>query len=295
VSDTDSYYGNPIIHAPVWEEATIAGYLFSGGLAASSSLLAAGAQWSGRPLLARRAKLMASGAIGFSLVALVYDLGRPLRFLNMLRVVKPSSPMSVGTWILTAYAPLAIGSAAGEVLGRLPRTARLFGLGAGVLGTGVASYTAALLANTAVPAWAGGRRQLPFVFVGSAASAGAGWGLIAAPLEENAPALRMAVVGAAVELAAEQVMDRRLGMVAETLHTGTAGRRLKAAKALTAVGAVGAALFGRRNRAAAAASGAALLAGSALTRFGIFAAGMESVRDPKYTVVPQRERLQAAD
>jgi hypothetical protein len=81
-------------------------------------------------------------------------------------------------------------------------------------------------------------------------------------------------------------------MVAETMHEGTAGRRLKAAKALTALGAVGAATLGRRNRLAAAASGAALVAGSALTRFGIFAAGMTSARDPKYTVEPQRRRLE---
>jgi formate-dependent nitrite reductase membrane component NrfD len=291
---SDSYYGNPIINPPVWEEATIAGYLFSGGLAGASSLLGAGAQWSERPALARRAKLMATGAIGFSLAALIYDLGRPLRFLNMLRVFKPSSPMSVGVWILVGYAPLAAGSAASEVLGRAPRSGRLLGLGAGVLGAAVASYTAALLANTAVPAWSGARRELPFVFVSSAASAGSGWALLAAPLSENEPARRLALLAAAGELAAGQMMERRLGMVAETLHEGTAGRRLRAAKALTAAGALGAALLGRRSRLAAAASGAALLAGSALTRFGLFEAGMESARDPRYTVEPQRERLQVA-
>jgi formate-dependent nitrite reductase membrane component NrfD len=286
----DSYYGNPIINPPVWEEATIAGYLFSGGLAGATSLLAAGAQWTGRPTLARRSKLMATGAIGFSLGALVWDLGRPQRFLNMLRVFKPESPMSVGVWILVGYAPLAAGSAASDVFARAPRTGRMLGLGAGVLGSTVASYTAALIANTAVPAWSGGRRELPFLFVGSAASAGGGWGLLAAPLAENEPALRMAILGAVAELGASAVMEKRLGMVAETLQTGTAGKRLKAAKALTAAGAIGAAAFGRRNRLASAASGAALVAGSALTRFGIFAAGMESARDPKYTVQPQRER-----
>jgi hypothetical protein len=71
-----------------------------------------------------------------------------------------------------------------------------------------------------------------------------------------------------------------------------AGKRLRAAKALTAAGALGAAALGRRNRLAAAASGAALLTGSALTRLGLFAGGMASAKDPKYTVVPQRERLE---
>jgi hypothetical protein len=80
-------------------------------------------------------------------------------------------------------------------------------------------------------------------------------------------------------------------MVAETLHAGEAGKRLRLAKALTAAGGIGAGFLARRNRGAAVAAGAALLAGSALTRFGLFEAGMASARDPKYTVEPQRARL----
>ena len=135
---------------------------------------------------------------------------------------------------------------------------------------------------------------MPFLFVASASGAGAGFGLIAAPVGESAPAQRLAVLGAIGELAAEQLLERRLGMVAESMHSGVAGKRLKAAKALTAAGALGAATLARRSRAAAAVSGAALLAGSALTRFGVFAAGMASARDPKYTVAPQRARLDQA-
>jgi formate-dependent nitrite reductase membrane component NrfD len=287
----DSYYGKPIINPPVWEELDIAGYLFTGGLAGASSILAAGAQLTGRPALARRAKLCATGAIGTSLVALIHDLGRPARFINMLRVLKPTSPMSVGTWILAAYTPLNVVSTASELLRRAPRAGRAAGTGAGVLGSAVATYTAALVADTAVPAWHGGRRELPFVFAGSAASAAAGFGLAAAPRRETGPAVRMAAIGVAGELVAEQLMERRLGVVAETLHEGTAGRRLKAAQALSAAGALAAVALARRSRVVAVASGAALLSGSALTRFGLFEAGMQSARDPKYTVEPQRERL----
>jgi formate-dependent nitrite reductase membrane component NrfD len=286
-----SYYGNSIINPPVWGELDIAGYLFAGGLAGASSLLATGADLTGRPRLARRAKLCASTAIGASLAALIHDLGRPARFVNMLRVFKPTSPMSVGVWILSAYAPLNVASSASELTGIAPRTGRAAGAGAGLLGAAVATYTAALIADTAVPAWHEGHRELPFLFVGSAASAGAGFGLLAAPLTENAPAQRLAVVGAVAELVADQLLERRLGMVAETMHTGTAGRRLKAARALTVAGALGAATVARRHRVAAALTGGALLAGSALTRFGIFAAGMASAQDPKYTVDPQRARL----
>jgi formate-dependent nitrite reductase membrane component NrfD len=237
---------------------------------------------------------MATGAIGLSLGALVKDLGRPARFLNMLRVFKPTSPMSVGVWILVGYAPLAGGAAASDVSGRLPRLGRLAGVGAAALGSTVATYTAALIANTAVPAWHEGRRELPLLFAGSAASAAAGWALIVAPPAENEPAVRMALLGALVELGAEQLMERRLGMIAETLEAGKAGRRLRIAKALTAGGALGAGLLARRSRPAAIAAGVALLAGSAFTRFGLFEAGMASARDPKYTVEPQRRRRAAA-
>jgi formate-dependent nitrite reductase membrane component NrfD len=287
-----SYYGRPIINPPVWEELDIAGYLFAGGLAGASSILATGGDLSGRPRLARRCKLCATAAIGVSLVALIHDLGRPARFLHMLRVFKPTSPMSVGVWVLGAYTPLAVASAAADVLGVAPRAGRAAGVGASALGAGVATYTAALIANTAVPAWHDGYRELPFLFAGSAAAAGAGFALVAAPLAENAPAQRMAVLGATAELAAEQLMERRLGMVAETLHEATAGARLRAAKALTFAGAIGAATLAGRSRTGAAISGAALLAGSALTRFGVFAGGMASARDPRYTVEPQRRRME---
>ncbi|MYR89199.1 polysulfide reductase, partial [Streptomyces sp. SID685] len=79
---------------------------------------AAGGELTGRPRLAAPAKLGAAGAISLSLAALVHDLGRPTRFLNMLRVFKPTSPMSVGSWILVGYAPLTMAAAATEVAGR---------------------------------------------------------------------------------------------------------------------------------------------------------------------------------
>jgi hypothetical protein len=164
-----------------------------------------------------------------------------------------------------------------------------------VLGAGVASYTAALIADTAVPAWHEGYREMPFLFVGSAAAAGSGFAMIAAPHEEGAPARQLALLGAVAELGAEQLLERRLGIVAGTLHEGTAGRRLRAAKGLTAAGALGAATIARRGRLGAALSGACLLAGSALTRFGLFAAGVASAEDPRYTVQPQRERLERED
>ena len=95
-----SYYGKPILNQPVWQSPDIPGYLFLGGLAGGSSLLAAGAHLTGRPVLGKTAKAGAFAGGTLSVAALVHDLGRPARFLNMLRVFKVTSPMSVGSWLL---------------------------------------------------------------------------------------------------------------------------------------------------------------------------------------------------
>jgi formate-dependent nitrite reductase membrane component NrfD len=295
-AEFSSYYGKPVVKEPTWAALDIAGYLFLGGLAGASSVFAAGAELSGRPALARRLKLGAAGSISLSLVALVHDLGRPARFLNMLRVFKVTSPMSVGVWILSVYAPAASAAALGELrgLGRLRPLGRLGTVGAAVLGPAVASYTSVLISDTATPAWHEGHREMPFVFVASAASAAAGLGLLAAPLDENAPARRLALIGAVAEISTVKLLERRVGIVAEAYHHGRAGTLMRAAEALTLAGVAGALSRGHRSRRVAALSGAALMAASACARFGIFEAGRQSARDPKYTVLPQRERSGAA-
>ncbi|HEX4258855.1 MAG TPA: NrfD/PsrC family molybdoenzyme membrane anchor subunit, partial [Streptosporangiaceae bacterium] len=134
-----SYYGRPILNPPVWRSPDIPGYLFLGGLAGGSSLLAAGADLTGRPALAAVAKSGALGAAGLSMVALVHDLGRPERFLNMLRVFKVTSPMSVGSWLLSAYVPAAGVSLASALTGRLPWLGAAATAGAAAAGPLVAS------------------------------------------------------------------------------------------------------------------------------------------------------------
>jgi formate-dependent nitrite reductase membrane component NrfD len=292
-----SYYGRPVIKEPAWGVPDVPGYLFLGGLAGASSVLAAGAQQSGYGELARVSKVAALGAISLSAVALVHDLGRPGRFVNMLRVFKPTSPMSVGSWLLAAYGPVAGAAAVSEVTGILPKAGRAATLGAAVLGPGIATYTAALICDTAVPAWHEGYREMPYVFAGSAASAAGGLGLLATHPDHVSPARSLAVLGAAVELIAKRQLLARLAggsyeqSLAEPYETGRTGAVLRLAEFLTAGGLAGAVL-GRRSRAVSALSGASLVAASAMTRFGIFEAGMASARDPKYTIVPQRRRLE---
>ncbi len=288
-ADFSSYYGRPVLKETVWGP-DIPSYLFLGGLAGASSALAAAAQLSGHPELARAAKAGAAGAISLSMVALVHDLGRPARFINMLRVLKVTSPMSVGTWILSAYTPLALAAAAAGVTRRLPRAGLAATVPAAALGPAVATYTSVLLADTAVPAWHEGHREMPFVFAGSAAAAAGGLGMLAVRPEHAGQAVTFAVLGAAAELTAKSLLLSRLGPAAEPYQKGRAGTMMEAGEVLTAAGLAGAVLAGR-SRAAAALSGAALMAASALTRFGVFEAGRASARDPKYTVGPQRERL----
>ena len=287
-----SYYGKPILNSPVWESPDIPGYLFLGGLAGGSSLLAAGADLTGRAALGRAAKSAAFAGGALSVAALIHDLGRPTRFLNMMRVFKVTSPMSVGSWLLASYVPAAGMAVLSDLTGRVRWLGAAATAGAAALGPAVASYTAALISDTAVPAWHDGYPEMPFVFTGSGAMAAGGLGLLAAPLPESAPARNLALLGAAVESAAFERMELRIGMVAEPYSAGRGGRYVKAGKALALLGAAGC-VFGRRSRAASALAGAALIAASAATRWGIFHAGLASADDPKYTLIPQRERLRA--
>jgi polysulfide reductase-like protein len=288
-----SYYGKPVLNAPVWGTLDIAGYLFLGGLAGASALLGAGAQLTGRPALATAAKTGAFGAGCLSIVALVHDLGRPARFLNMLRVVKVTSPMSIGSWLLAGFVPATGVAAACTLTGRLPRIGAAATAGSALLGPGVAAYTAVLISNTAVPAWHDGFREMPFVFTGSGAMAAGGLGLLGAPAGQNAPARNLALAGLALEASAFERMRRRMGsLVAEPYGTGLGGVYIRAGQVLSVLGAAGTVL-GRRSRAISALSGAAFMAASVATRWGIAHAGRASASDPKYTVVPQRARLQA--
>ncbi|GAB3001205.1 NrfD/PsrC family molybdoenzyme membrane anchor subunit [Mycobacterium bourgelatii] len=296
-----SYYGRAVLKPPVWDW-RVAAYLFAGGLSGGSALLAAGADLTDRPALRRTTRVGSLVSIAAGMVLLLADLGRPERFHHLLRVAKPSSPMSVGTWILMAYGPGAGLAAVAEVMPPTVRatrvgqalawSARPSGLAAAALAPAVASYSAVLLSHTAVPAWHEAHPHLPFVFTGSAAASAGGLGMALTPVGQAGPARRLAVAGAVLEAGASRLLERRLGLVAEAYTTGRAHRLRAWAEYLTIGGVLGTVAFGR-NRGAAAACGVALLTGSALQRFGVFEAGVESTRDPKYVVIPQRQRLDA--
>ncbi len=291
------------MHPPPWS-AGIPAYIFLGGLEAGSGLIAAGAAVARRPILRRNARVSAIVAVALGGVALVEDLGRPERALNMMRTAKLTSPMSVGSWILAGFGAFSGAALAIEVVRRwLPSSggaATLVELADGIASAGaaffappLAAYTAVLLADTATPLWHESYRELPFVFVSSATAAAAGLAQITTPISETGSVRIVAIVAAAADLTADALLARRLGDLGRPLHEGKPLLLHRAARALTAAGAIGSALVGGR-RSGAIASGLALLAGSACTRFAVFEAGMESARDPEYTIRPQRARAQAA-
>lgn len=309
-ADFRSYYGQPIVKPAPWKH-EIPAYFFVGGVAGASGLIGVWAHTVGLKELRRNARYTAIAGTAVSAGLLVADLGHPERFLNMMRTVKLTSPMSVGAWILSGFGASSGIAAASELAGALGMrqwleyddirgaiglAVKMAGAAGSVLSAAFAAplvaYTAVLLSDTATPTWHEAYRELPFVFVFSANAAGAGMQMILTSPSQTHAVRTVAVTCAAIETVAFLKMQKRLGMLAEPLHHGHAGKLVTASKVLTIGGAVGAALFGR-NRVGAVLSGLALLAGSACTRFGVFEAGVESTKDPKYTIVPQRERLAA--
>jgi DMSO reductase anchor subunit len=284
-----SYYGRPVLKEPVWKP-EIPFYFFTGGLAGASSVLSLAARLSKRKRLARVSLLVGLAGEIASPLLLISDLGRPERFLNMLRVFKVTSPMSVGSWILTVSGGATTTAAICDVLGIAPRLKMTAEAASAAAGAPLAVYTATLISDTAIPVWHEARRELPFIFAAeSAASAGAGSALLLHP-RDAAPARRVAVLGVLASELASSTMRRNLGIHAEVYEQGEAGRYEKLAKA---GGLAGAALLAARGRSrAASAGGSALVLGSVLARrWSIFRAGFQSARDPRYTVEPQRSRI----
>ena len=284
-----SYHGQPVIKEPVWTW-EVPWYLFAGGMAGTSTGVAFLAETRGNNPLARRSWLLALGGVGAGTGLLISDLGKPSRFLNMLRVVKVTSPMSVGSWLLMATGAATSVAAVHSWTGALEGAARVAKPAAALLGLPISTYTAALVANTAVPVWHEARLTLPFLFAaGAAISAGAA-GAVVTPPRYAGPSRRLAVAGAVAETVASKLMEQRLGELGSPYHEGQAGRLNRISEVLTVAGGLLLASFGRRRNAAIA-SGGLLLAGAAAKRWAVFKAGVQSAADPAQTVGPQRRRI----
>jgi formate-dependent nitrite reductase membrane component NrfD len=288
-----SSYGRPVLKQPTWTP-EIPMYFYTGGLAGASAGLALLSELHGEHAAARRVWALAlAGAIA-SPALLISDLGVPRRFLHMLRMFKVTSPMSVGSWILAAFgaatAPAALHAWTDGGLGAAGRAAQI---GSGALGLPLASYTAALVANTSIPVWHHARYELPFLYVaGAAVSAGAA-AVMVSPVREASAARRLAIGGSVAEIALMKAMEHRLARtgVGAPYHEGAAGALAKLATGLTAGGVALLAARGHRSRPAATGAGALLTAGAIAERWSVFRAGFQSAARPQDTVRLQRARI----
>jgi formate-dependent nitrite reductase membrane component NrfD len=231
----------PIIHAAVWTW-EIPLYFWLGGIAGGSSFVALASDLVGdrrSAVLARRVTLAAAVPCA---PLLVMDLGRPERFLNMMRIFKPRSPMSMGAWCLAAFSSTAGAAVGADLIGRR-REARMFGALTAALGTYLGSYTGVLLASTAVPVWARSRMFLPPIFVCTAAATGAAANRLVlaasgAPVGHPSRTALGTVETAAMatELVLSSLNERRLGRFGEALDTGRANRLFELARWSVRVG-----------------------------------------------------------
>jgi formate-dependent nitrite reductase membrane component NrfD len=284
-----SYYGRPIVKEPTWTW-EIPSYFFTGGLAGASSVLSSAARVTGNGTLARRALYIGAVADLVSPVLLISDLGRPERFHHMLRVVKVTSPMNLGSWVLLVNGGATTTAALLQLLGRWKPLRIAASTVAALAGPPLATYTGVLVADTAIPVWHEGRHELPWVFAASAAASAGAVASIFVPPDEAGPARRVAVAGVVAEGVLMQAMELRLGEIGEVYHEGEAGRYSWAAKGLAAAGALLLARRGRKSRTAAVLGGALVCAGELSLRWAVYKAGFQSARDPKYVVEAQRKR-----
>lgn len=277
----NGYYGLPLLKEPVWTW-EVPMYFFVGGTAGAAAAVGAAAQLTGADRdLVRDARWIAAAGAALSAPLLMADLGRPERFLNMLRVFKVQSPMSVGAWTLTAFGAFASAAAFAEEMRRktdLP--VRLVGDAAGMLSaaTGVvmATYTGVLVGATAIPLWSKHVSLLPLHFGASALSSAVSMLELLGHKEEALNVLGFAA--AAFETYVGYRIERDPDTASDPMRRGPSG--ITARIAGTFSGPVPLILrvigFGsKRFRTVAAVS---TIFGSLITRFAWVEAGRASVR-----------------
>ena len=207
----------PMIHAAVWTW-QVPAYFFVGGMASGSAFVSIACDLVGDSDAAALARKITLGAALPAAPLLIADLGRPARFLNMMRIFKTRSPMSMGAWCLIAFSTTSAGAVAADVLG-FKRTAQATGAATAALGTYLGSYTGVLLAATATPLWARSRALLPPIFICTAAASGAAANRL---FQRRGPARRalgtIELVAMSSELVLTAVNEHRLDAVKEHLE-----------------------------------------------------------------------------
>lgn len=284
------YYDRPVLKEPVWMWAVPA-YFVAGGAAGAASTVGAAAQFAGRDEFAgliRACRRIATVGFATGTALLIYDLGRPGRFFNMLRVFRPSSPLNIGSWLLAGATPAAgVAAMSDGALGDLA------GGAAGLLGLPITGYTAVLLANTAVPVWQEMGPSLPASFVASAAVSAASLLEMCALSDREATTVRTFAVGAKIaELITAAVTEkhaRAVDEVGRALDAPRPRQLLRAARAAI-VGAAAMSLLAGKSPTRRRIAGALGIVAATAHKFGVFYAGDPSTLDQEATFALQRAR-----
>lgn len=287
---TASYYGKPVVKPHVWTP-FIPWYFWIGGTTGAAAVHCAIERARGNDALADVQKRVALAGVLVSPVLLILDLGVPMRFINMLRVFKPTSPMSMGSWILSSLGAAVAGSTLADLLGA-KRVGRALEIPAALLGPCLTTYTAALIADTATPIWHEAYAQLPFVFAASGIAGAGACGVAFASRADAGSARRMMIGGALAMAVTTRRMESTLGpLLSEPYREGKAGSFKRVSGALALAGAALGMLGARKSRTAGTIAATLVAASGVFERFAILAAGKQSAQDPKYTVEPQRARM----
>ncbi len=288
-SPETGYYGIPLLKEPQWTW-EIPLYFFLGGLSGSAAVIGAMAHWTGADLkIARDSRYIAAAGAVLSSGLLISDLGRPERFLNMLRVFKPQSAMSMGAWALAGFGTFAGASAFAEFLAERTGIRAIQILGnvaegfACLFGLPFSNYTGVLIGATAIPVWNEHVSTLPLHFGMSGLNASIS--LLELLGHDRSPALNiLGLVASGVESAEGVRIETNPRPVTEPLKHGYSGWIIRTGGMLSGPIPLGlrlASLFtprstSRKLRRIAAASS---IAGSLITRFAWVEAGHVSAKD----------------
>jgi formate-dependent nitrite reductase membrane component NrfD len=296
-----TYYDRPLLQKPVWEW-VIPTYYYIGGLTGASLVLAAAAQLrdgEAHNTLIKRCHAIAFVGLGASAFCLIYDLGRPERFFNMLRVFRPTSVMNMGAWILTgagSTGPVAL--ILRNQSGFLGFVGKLFTYAAGLFGAGLATYTGVLASGTAVPIWQQSRKMMPILFGSSAVSSvGALFNVFADDSRERLLTSTFGGVGQVFELASGVLMEQQASEVERVglpFRNGLSGVMWRTAAVLTA-GSVLLKVLPGKSKTKRVTAGLMGTFGSLLMRFSIESIGKASAFDARASFHQQRAGKGAAE
>lgn len=272
-----------MVKPPDWT-GLIPTYFWAGGWAGASATLGFTMRLAKNPTAARALTYAAATGSAISAVCLIADLKKPQRFLNMMRVFKPSSPMSVGVYLFGIFSGASMTAAASEMTGFATPLGRAGAAVAALCGPFMSVYTSVLIGDTVMPAWHYGRTSLPGLFAATSLSTAGGLGMLFIPANSAKPARRLAMLGAAgVPLALKRLHTELGAFQKEAYEVRKAATYTQLARALNVTGFM-CTFFARRSRLMAKIAGASLLAAGLAERFAVYHAGKISAEDPKFTI-----------